>query len=203
MKKIAIAAALIVTGAFGAAHGFDGDPEAGRELSSTCVACHQEDGNSASPQYPKIAGQHAGYLYKQLSEFKSGERENATMSGMVANLSEQDMRDLAAFYADQDVELGVADEELVALGKRIYRSGNPETGVAACMACHGPAGEGNAPARFPALKAQHAEYSRLQLETFADGVRANDPGRMMRDVAARLSEEEIEAVASYIQGLTR
>lgn len=203
MKKTAIAAALFVTGAFGAAHAFDGDPEAGQELSSTCVACHQEDGNSSNPEYPKIAGQHPGYMYKQLSEFKSGEREDATMAGMVADLSEQDMRDLAAYYADQDVELGVADEELVDLGERIYRNGNPETGVAACMACHGPAGEGNAPARFPALNGQHADYTALQLENFGDGVRANDPGRMMRDVAARLSEEEIEAVASYIQGLTR
>lgn len=203
MKKTAIAAALFVTGAFGAAHAFDGDPEAGRELSSTCVACHQADGNSTSPQYPKIAGQHPGYLFKQLREFKSGEREDATMAGMVANLSEQDMRDLAAYYAGQDAELGVADEELVALGKRIYRGGNPATGVSACMACHGPAGQGNAPARFPSLYGQHAEYTRLQLENFADGVRANDPGRMMRDIAGRLSEEEMEAVASYIQGLTR
>ncbi len=202
MKKTAVAA-LFMTGAFGAAHAFDGDPEAGRELSDTCVACHQADGNSTNPEYPKIAGQHAGYAYKQLREFKSGEREDATMAGMVANLSDQDMRDLAAFYAEQDVELGIADEDLVDLGERIYRAGNPATGVSACIACHGPAGEGNAPARFPALYGQHAEYTKHELEAFADGERANDPGRMMRDVAARMSEEEMEAVASYLEGLTR
>lgn len=202
MKKTAVAA-LFLVGAVGSAQAFDGDPRAGEGKSATCVACHQADGNSTNAEYPKLAGLGAGYIYKQLKEFKSGEREDAVMAGMVAGLSDQDMRDLAAFYSDQTMSGGTANEELVALGEQIFRAGNKATGVSACMACHGPAGGGNVPANFPRLAGQHAEYVERELGLFAAGDRANDPGQMMRNIAGRMSEEEIEAVSSYIEGLTR
>lgn len=201
MKKFTVAAFFLAGAAMTSAHAFDGDPAAGEAKSGTCVACHQSDGNSVNDEYPKIAGLGAGYIYKQLREFKSGEREDAVMLGMVSGLSEQDMRDLAAFYAEQTMSRGTANEDLVALGERIYRAGNPATGVSACMGCHGPAGEGNDPANFPRLAGQHAEYTEHELENFASGARTNDPGRMMQNIAARMSAEEMEAVASYIEGL--
>jgi cytochrome c553 len=178
-----------------------GDVAAGKEKSATCASCHGADGNSAAPNFPKIAGQHAGYLFKQLMDFKSGKRADATMAGMVAGLSETDMHDLAAFYATQEGTKGQAAEDLVALGESIYRAGNAASGVAACTACHGPSGTGNPQAKFPSLSGQHAIYTADQLNRFAKGQRANDAGSMMRMVAGKMSEAEVKAVAEYIQGL--
>lgn len=178
-----------------------GDPAAGKTKSATCAGCHGADGNSANPEWPKLAGQHPDYLEKQLANFKSGERQNAMMSPMAMPLSEQDMADLAAFYAGQALNGGEADPALVALGERIYRGGNLSTGVAACMGCHGPTGSGNGPANFPSLKGQHAAYTASQLKAFRAGERANDAGKMMRNIAAKMTDKEMEAVASYIQGL--
>ena len=134
-------------------------------------------------------------------EAEKGVRVNATMSGMADPLSDQDMEDLAAYFATQKGTIGEADPELVALGEAIYRGGNMETGVSACMACHGPSGMGNPAADFPALSGQHAKYTEIQLKAFRSHQRANDSSQMMRDVVARMTDKEIAAVASYIQGL--
>lgn len=178
-----------------------GDAAAGQQKSATCAACHGNDGNSANPEWPTLAGQHEKYLVKQLMEFKSGARVNATMNGMAAGLSDQDMADLAAYYSKQTVTPGEADPELVELGQQLYRGGNMVTGVAACTACHGPTGSGNPEAQFPALAGQHALYLENQLKAFRAGQRANDAGQMMRNIAAKMSDAEIQAVSSYIQGL--
>ena len=199
MKKLfALACALLaVTTTASAA----GDPQAGQEKSATCAACHGADGNSASPEWPKLAGQHAGYLEKQLLEYQNGGRVNAVMQGMAMPLGEQDIADLSAYYADQAIQFGVADPELVELGETIYRGGDPARGIPACSACHGPAGRGNMAARFPHLAGQHAEYTAIQLRMFRAGERANDPNGMMRGAVANLTDQQIEAVSSYIQGL--
>lgn len=178
-----------------------GDAEAGKSKSAMCAACHGPDGNSPAPTFPKLAGQHADYLAKQLAEYKSGERQNATMNGMAAALSEQDIADLAAFYASQKVTLGEAAEDKVAAGEAVYRAGNTATGVSACAACHSPTGSGNPMANFPSLSGQHADYTVLQLKAFRAGERANDAGSMMRGVAKKMTDAEIEAVSQYIQGL--
>lgn len=178
-----------------------GNAAAGKAKSQVCAACHGADGNSMSPDFPKIAGQHEEYLYKQLKQYKSGDRANAIMAGQVAGLSDQDMRDLAAFYASQTIQGGTADETKVELGKAIYRGGNTASGVAACMACHGPNGAGNPDAKFPALAGQHAKYTAAQLRAFRAGERVNDAGKMMRNVAAKMTDAEIDAVAEYIAGL--
>jgi cytochrome c553 len=178
-----------------------GDVEAGKTKSAMCAACHGTDGNSAAPNFPKLAGQHAGYTAKQLKEFKSGERQDATMNGMAAALSEQDMADLGAFYAAQTGSVGQAAEDKVAMGQTLYRAGNAASGVSACAACHGPTGNGNPMARFPSLSGQHADYTALQLKNFRAGARANDAGSMMRTIAKKMTDAEIEAVSQYIQGL--
>jgi cytochrome c553 len=179
-----------------------GDAEAGKTKSASCAACHGVDGNSVSPQFPKLAGQHEDYMVKQLLYFHSGERVNDTMQGMVAGLSDQDAEDLAAYYASQQIEFGAADPELVELGEKIYRSGNAESGVAPCMGCHGPSGAGNPGANYPALRGQHAAYVEAQLHGFAEGKRANENSiKMMQLLASRMTNREIRAVASYIQGL--
>ena len=178
-----------------------GDPQRGQELSQSCAACHQADGNSVNPEWPKLAGQHPKYTVKQLQDYKSERRENSLMLGQVANLDEQDMRDLAAFYAEQSISSGTADEEVVERGEQIYRGGIPSQNVAACIACHGPNGNGNPEAMFPAVAGQHAQYSADQLRYFRSGDRANDNGRMMRNVARNMSDSDIEAVSQYMAGL--
>lgn len=178
-----------------------GDVSAGKEKSQTCAACHGADGNSPSDMYPKLAGQHAGYIAKQLAAFKNGDRENELMSPMAANLSEQDMADLGAYYADQEIEPGATNEDLLELGKQIYRAGNPESGVPACMACHGPTGAGVPAANWPALSGQYSAYTEKQLHDFASGDRANSLNGMMGDIASKMTDEEIEAVSSYVSGL--
>lgn len=178
-----------------------GDPQRGQELSQSCAACHQADGNSVNPEWPKLAGQHPKYTTKQLQDYKSGRRENALMAGQVANLDEQDMRDLSAYFAEQNISSGTADEAVVERGEQIYRGGIPSQNVAACIACHGPNGNGNPEAMFPAVAGQHAQYSADQLRYFRNGDRANDNGRMMRNVARNMSDSDIEAVSQYMAGL--
>ncbi|TDY03669.1 c-type cytochrome [Thiohalophilus thiocyanatoxydans] len=185
-----------------AAFAADGDAEAGEAKAQSCVACHGEKGDSKNADFPKLAGQHAGYTAKQLADFKQGEtRSDPIMAGQVAGLSEQDMADLGAYYAEQSVSMGQADEELAKLGEKIYRGGNPDRGVSACIACHGPTGNGNPPANFPLLSGQHTDYLVKALEDFRDGKRTNDQNGMMQDIASNMRDREIEAVASYISGL--
>ena len=186
-----------------------GDPAAGKQKSAPCAACHNADGNSVNGEWPKLAGQYQGYTVKQLQNFKAGNnpdttepvRINAVMNGMAAPLSEQDMEDLAAYFASQQTTHGSADPELVEQGRALYEGGNLATGVSACAACHGPAGAGNPVANFPALAGQHAQYTEIQLKAFRSMQRANDPGQMMRNIAAKMTDQEIKAVSSYIQGL--
>ena len=181
-----------------------GDPAAGEAKAGTiCLACHGPQGNSIVPLWPKLAGQHPSYIYKQLMDFKAGHRENAQMSPMAAPLTEQEVRDLAAYYAAQTQSGGTADPALADLGQRLYRAGNPQTGVPACSGCHGPAGSGLGLAKFPRISGQHADYTKQTLTHFRDGTRANDPNAMMRGVAARMTDNEIAAVAQYIQGLSQ
>lgn len=178
-----------------------GNAEAGKTKSMTCAACHGADGNSVNPEWPKLAGQHPSYLLKQLMNFKNDERVNPSMSPMAKPLSDQDMADLAAYYASQVIKPGEADQSKVALGEQIYKGGNNATGVAACAACHGPNGAGNPAANFPAINGQHAAYTKLQMNAFRKGERANDAGKMMRNIAAGMTDAEIEAVSEYIAGL--
>jgi cytochrome c553 len=179
-----------------------GDPMAGKAKSVVCSACHGVDGNSKIPTYPSLAGQHASYTYKQLMQFKNGERPNAIMRGFAAALTDEDMRNLAAYYESQTpVYTRTADPNMVALGEKLYRQGNQSLGVPACMACHGPDGAGNPEAKFPKLRGQYAEYTLSQLRNFHAQERYNDNGRMMRGVAIRLTAEEMDALAQYIQGL--
>lgn len=175
-----------------------GDAAAGEAKAAPCFGCHMPDGNSVVDQFPKLAGQHEKYSIKQLSEFKSMKRKNDIMFGMAVALSDQDMADLGAYFASKTITPSVADDAKVALGKDIYRGGNMNTGVPACMGCHGPTGAGNPAAGYPSLGGQHVAYTLAQLNAFRDGARDNDPARMMRSVVARMSKEELEAVANYI-----
>ena len=196
MKKQLIAALILVstTGISYAA----GDATAGKAKAAACGACHMADGNSMIPNFPKIAGQHESYITKQLSEFKAGTRVDATMKGMTAALSVQDMADLGAYFASQSGSIGSANAEKAAIGKTIYQAGNKVTGLSACMACHGPSGKGNAGAKFPTLAGQHTAYTIKQLKDFRSGTRSN---AMMNDIAAKMSDAEIDAAAEFIQGL--
>ncbi|OBS09206.1 c-type cytochrome [Acidihalobacter prosperus] len=178
-----------------------GDPAVGQRLSTTCAACHGATGSGFNPQYPNLAGQNYRYLVKQLTEFKSGKRRNATMNGMAAKLSDEDIRHLAAYFASQSPKAAAGDRRLVKAGEAVYRGGDFGRAVPACMACHAPNGVGNAPAGYPRLAGQHAEYVFAQLEAFAKGTRDNDPNQMMRDIASRMSEQQMRAVAQYMQGL--
>jgi cytochrome c553 len=177
------------------------DAEAGKAKSAVCAACHGADGNSSNPMWPSLAGQHASYTYKQLSDFKAGRRINASMSGMVAGLSDDDMKNLAAYYETQNPGPVAFDVELIVKGESIYRGGITETGGAACMGCHSPSGKGNGPAGWPSLKGQYPEYIVTQLQAFKQGTRANDAGKMMRNLVGRMSEMEMKAVAAYVAGI--
>lgn len=179
----------------------DGDVAAGEQKAAPCAACHGPEGNSVNPEWPKIAGQHQKYLAEQLQAYKSGDRQGPLMVGQVAGLDEQDMRDLAAYFASRETSTGEADPELVDLGESIYRGGIAEKDVPACIACHGPTGKGNPAAGWPAVSGQHATYTANQLKAYRSGERRTDANQMMRNVAAELNDDEIAAVASYIQGL--
>jgi cytochrome c553 len=166
---------------------------------AVCAACHGADGNSGTPANPKLAQQHPEYLVKQLQEFKSGKRANAIMSGMSAALSDEDMRNISYWLASKAAKPGFAkDKEAVALGERIYRGGIADRQVPACAGCHSPNGAG-IPAQYPRLSGQHAEYATAQLTAFRDGIRKNN--NAMNQVAAKLNDREIKALADYVAGL--
>ena len=198
-----LAATLICAAAFGSTAPAlaAGSKEAGQTKSTPCVACHGIDGNSANPEWPSIAGQHESYFVRQLKAFRAGERQNPLMSPMAAGLSDEDIADLAAFYSSQTARGGEAEPSKLKLGQKIYRAGNTEEQTMACAACHGPTGRGNPLASYPAIQGQHATYVAAQLRAYKSGTRTNDPNQMMRSIAVRLSDAEIDAVASYVQGL--
>jgi len=179
-----------------------GDAAAGKSKAAVCAACHGADGNSAVAMYPKLAGQSEKYLLKQMGDIKSGARPVPVMTGQLDAMSEQDMADIAAYFAGQAIQLGAADPALMELGERLYRGGDAEKGIAACTACHSPTGVGNGPAGFPSLGGQHAEYVVTTLKAFRTEDRSNDgESRIMRDIAYRMNDKEIEAVANYVSGL--
>lgn len=205
-----VAAALASAFLSAAAHGqitVKGDPAKAQQLvTQVCSACHGADGNSALPANPSLAAQHPEYSFKQLINFKAEagktpERVSPVMNGIVAGMSRDDMANAALYFAGQEAKPRAArDPELVKLGQTIYRGGVLGKGVAACASCHGPNGAG-IPAQFPRLAGQHAQYTADQLKAFRTGARANDPNRMMRILALKLTDREIDAVAQYIQGL--
>jgi cytochrome c553 len=191
-----------------------GDVAAGQAMSAQCAACHGADGNSAAPNFPKLAGQNAKYIYKQLMDMKSGRRVNPMMVGLVADKTEQDFANLATYFSQQKSGVDLADPKLIEKGEHLFRGGNPQTGVAPCAGCHGPAGKGNNLAAFPKLGGQHADYVKAQLIMFRaagrddntdqkrtnDSVKAGELG-IMQMVAAKLSDKEIDALANYVSGL--
>ncbi|MGR9108949.1 MAG: c-type cytochrome [Gammaproteobacteria bacterium] len=204
----------IVAGSGSIAYGA-GNANAGKTKSNACAGCHGDEGNSAVPSFPRLAGQHARYLSRQLADFKGQKRNDPSMSAMAAGLSEQDIDDLSAFYAgrtaefpavegeqyvDADEEIPVT-QEMIAAGRTLYVAGNEETRVAACTACHGPEAEGNGPAGFPKLKGQFLPYLIKSLNDFKEGLRTNDNGAMMQTIAGRMSKREINAVAAYLANM--
>ena len=181
-----------------------GDPAKGEAKAAACGACHGLDGNSADPQYPKLAGQNERYIARQLKLFKSGQRQNPVMQPFAAMLSPQDMRDVGAFFAAKAVMPGTGDEAFRDKGQALFRGGDQDAGLPACMACHGPAGRGNPGAAYPAIGGQHADYTKAKLTAFRDGLvlgTDDDANPVMATVAANLSDDDIEALASYIEGL--
>ena len=204
MKKLALILSLLASCSVWA----QGSIEAGKAKSQTCVACHGADGNSLITQYPKLAGQHEKYLEKQLKDLKLGMtsggkqgRNEPVMGAMAMPLSEQDMADLAAYYASLPISNNSTPENVVEEGKALYTAGDAERGVTACIACHGPRGNGTELSGFPKISGQHAEYIKAQLEKFRDGSRNNDMNAMMRDVAKKLTDAEIDTLSKYVGGL--
>ncbi|CAI2794423.1 cytochrome c4 [Pseudomonas fluorescens group sp.] len=207
MNKLIVSLLLTlgITGAAVAAEGpLKGDATAGQAKAAVCGACHGPDGNSPAPNFPKLAGQGERYLTKQLHDIKDGKRTVLEMTGLLTTLSDQDLADLAAYFASQKGSVGAADPKLVARGEKLFRGGDLEKGLPACTGCHSPNGAGIAAAGFPHLSGQHATYIAKQLTDFRkeEAGRANDgDAAIMRTIARKLSDEDIAAVSSYIQGL--
>ena len=173
----------------------------GKTKAAACAACHGADGNSINPIWPSLAGQGAEYTIQQLHAFKSGARNNPSMSPMAAGLGDEDMREIADYFASQTPKIASMADTDYGDAERLYRGGDAERGIPACMACHGPSGAGNGPAKFPALRGQQAEYTKLQLKAYRDGSRATDPQGMMRSIAAKLTDDDIERIANYLSAL--
>ncbi len=188
--------ALVSTFAFAV-----GDIEAGKASAAVCAACHGQNGISSNPMWPKLAGQHAYYIEKELHDFRSKKRNDPTMAPMVAGLTDVDIENLAAYFASVPSTVEAASADKIKLGEKIYRAGKVDNGLPACIACHGPNGAGSAPARFPRIGGQHAAYLSKALKDFKAETRNNDHQAMMRDIAGRMNNKEIEAVSSYISGL--
>lgn len=202
MKRLVFSLASILMAVTSLTAHAAGDAAAGEQKVAVCAACHGADGNSTIGSNPKLAGQHERYTLKQLMDIKSGAREVPLMTGLLNNMSEQDLADIAAFYASQEKTIEGANPDLIETGERIYRAGIADLGVAACSACHSPDGSGVAQAGFPSLGGQHAEYIATQMKAFRSGARHNDGDPApMRIVSERLTDAEIEALASYISGL--
>lgn len=200
MRLLAWAVGAVLVLGSGAASAA-GNADAGKAKAAACGACHGADGNSTNPLWPKLAGQSPEHIVKQLADFKSGARKDPLMSPQAASLGKADMQDLGAYYAGLKPAAGVAvaDVEALKRGERLYRGGNAQSGVSACMSCHGPSGHG-VPPRFPRVSGQHAAYSQKQMLAFKSGARHND-GEVMTRIAFRMSEAEIRAVSQYMAGL--
>ena len=194
---------IVLTLALSASAQAEGDAERGKELSATCAACHGADGNSVNPEWPSLAGQHHDYLVNALTDYREGMRENVLMSSQAVNLDDEQIADLAAYYASQTASKRTADPAMVDQGSRLYRGGDLERGISACSACHGQTGQGIPGAGYPKLAGQHATYTANQLMAYRAGERKSDAdqGQIMRNIADRMEDDDIKAVASYIQGL--
>ncbi|NTY92187.1 c-type cytochrome [Pseudomonas putida] len=204
MNKLVVSLLLTlgVAGAATAAQTVKGDAAAGQAKTAVCGACHNPDGNSLAPNFPKLAGQGQRYLEKQLHDIKSGKRTVLEMTGMLNAFSDQDLADIAAYFSSQKGSVGAADPKLVERGRSLFNGGDLEKGMPACTGCHSPNGAGIALAGFPHLSGQHSQYVTKQLTDFREGNRTNDGDAMtMRTIAGKLSNHDIEALASYIQGL--
>ena len=200
MKKVLVSL-LLTLGITGLAQAA-GDAAAGQGKVAMCGACHGADGNSMAPTFPKLAGQGERYLLKQLNDIKSGARAVVPMTGMLTGMSDQDLQDIAAYFASQNMSVGAADPALVARGEALFRGGKLDQGMPACTGCHSPTGSGNDAAGFPQLGGQHGDYVALQLTNFREGVRTNDGDtKIMRAIAEKLSNKDIAALSSYIPGL--
>ncbi|TFH47645.1 MAG: cytochrome c4 [Lysobacterales bacterium] len=201
MKTYSLIAALVLVAGVQTAAAA-GDAQAGKDKAQVCAACHGVDGNSAAPNWPNLAGQHAAYISKQLADFQAGEqRKDAVMMEQVKNLTPEEMANLGAYFATLTPAGGFVSKESLPLGERTYRGGNQASGVPACLACHGPNGAGDPMAGVPALSGQRAAYTVSQLNAFRSGVRANDRNATMRTASRWLSDEEIHALSEYIAGL--
>jgi cytochrome c553 len=203
MKAFTLLTGLLISAVgFASSSYASGDPAKAQPIvTKVCSACHTADGNSTNPIYPSLAGQHPEYIAKQLTEFRSGARMNATMAPNAAKLSDDDIQNLAAYFSAQQPKPKQAkDAALAAEGMKIYKGGNQGSGVPACASCHGPAGAG-IPVQFPRLAGQHAKYVLSQLKNFRSGDRANDGGKMMQVIARKMTDQEMKAVAEYISGL--
>ncbi|MDR0279342.1 MAG: cytochrome c4 [Paucimonas sp.] len=204
MNKLIVSLLLTlgVTGGVNAADKIVGDATAGQAKTAVCGACHNPDGNSLAPNFPKLAGQGERYLIKQLNDIKSGKRTVLEMTGMLTNLNDQDFADIAAYFSSQKNSVGAADPKLVERGRALFNGGDLDNGLPACTGCHSPNGAGLASAGFPHLGGQHAQYITKQLTDFREGDRTNDgDATTMRTIASKLSNKDIQALASYIQGL--
>jgi cytochrome c553 len=199
---IAIAASTVLLSTQGV---WAGDPQKGQEKSTVCQGCHGPDGNSLGPDWPNLASQNPGYIQKQATDFQQGKRKDPTMSTMVVGLSKEDIADIAAYFSSQTLHPAEAQDAKknpeVALGRKIYKGGNTYNGVPACAGCHGPNGVGNGPAVFPRIGGQKVTYLVKALNDFRKGVRSNDPNEIMRNVASKLSDREIKAVAAYASSM--
>ncbi len=205
MRKL-LASLAITVGAVGVAHAdlqADADAAAGKDKAQACAACHGQQGISPTGAFPNLAGQQASYLAKQIMDIRDGKRVVAQMAGQVDNFSDQDAWDVAAYFADMEPALGQveADEALIERGRTLYRAGDMAKGIPACAACHSPTGEGIGSAVYPALSGQHPEYTLSTLQDFASGARNNSPANMMSDIASKMSDRDMEAVANYVLGL--
>lgn len=206
MKRRALLAYLFL--AFNMTALAQGDPAAGKNKATVCAACHGADGNSPVDMYPKLAGQHANYLIKQLQDYRlaaktNGEqgRNNAVMNNMAANLSDQDIADLSAYFASQKMQPGATPKAVVSVGGRLFQGGDEQRNIPACAACHGPRGNGMGLAKFPDISGQQSAYIKAQLEYFRDDKRNNDPNGMMRDVSKNLTDRDIDILSKYVAGL--
>lgn len=203
MRKL-LASLAITMGAIGVAHAeIEGDPAAGKEKAQACAACHGQQGISSAGTFPNLAGQQASYLAKQIKNIRDGARNVPQMAGQVDNFSDQDAADVAAYFANMDPNLGQVDaeEEVIARGRELYRAGDLNKGIPSCAACHTPTGQGIGTAAYPALSGQHPQYTVSTLTAFAKGERNNDPNAIMRSIASKMSDADMEAVGTYVFGL--
>ena len=183
---------------------YSSDIDKGKELSVSCAACHGDNGISVNPVWPKLAGQNPKYLASQLYEFRKGadgNRNNAVMYGIAVTLSDSDIEDLSAYYASLKSNVGLTQDKYLQLGRDMYRGGNMDIKIQACISCHGPNGQGNYAAAIPMLSGQHSQYTYQQLKNFQSSMRSNDYNKVMRNIVHRMTDEEMKAVASYIEGL--